>query len=125
MNLLIIDDDPIARMLLTRFVSINGFKGSIYTAENGQEGYDIISSSEKDFLLILDYHMPVLDGSGLLKKLSDNGYAHHVFLLSSSSVSELETEYQLYPWVQGYFDKPIDLNKTKIILDYHSSLVGQ
>ncbi len=125
MNLLIIDDDPIARMLLTRFVSINGFTGSIYTAENGQEGYDIISSTDQDFLLILDYHMPVLDGSGLLKKLSDNGYSHPVFLLSSSSVDELETEYRLYNWLQGYFDKPIDLNKTKIILDFHSNLVNQ
>ena len=62
--------------------------------------------------------MPVLDGSGLLKKLDENGFTHPVLLLSSSSVDELEAEFQRYPWVEGYFDKPIDLNKTQIILDF-------
>ena len=125
MNLLVIDDDPVARMLITRFLSIKGYKGSILTAENGQEGFDIISSSNKKFLIVLDYHMPVLDGSGLLKKLSKHNYSHPVLLLSSSSAEELELEFQTHSFVEGYFDKPIDLNKTKIILDFAETIALQ
>lgn len=118
MDLLVIDDDPIARMLITRFLSVKGFNGSIYTAENGQQGFDIVNSTKSNFLIILDYHMPILDGSGTLKKLAENNFDHPVFLLSSSSVEELEAEYQMHDFVQGYFDKPIDLNKTTILLNY-------
>lgn len=118
MNILVIDDDPVARMLITRFLSIKGFEGPIYTAENGQEGFDLLDSSSDNFVIVLDYHMPVLDGSELLKKMSENSISHPVLLLSSSSVDELENEFQSYNFVKGYFDKPIDLNKTKIILDY-------
>ena len=118
MNLLVIDDDPVARMLITRFLSIKGFDGSIYTAENGQEAFELVSSTSEKFLIILDYHMPVMDGSTLLNKLSEYNYSHPVFLLSSSSVDELEVEFQKHDFVEGYFDKPIDLNKTKIILDF-------
>ena len=125
MNILVIDDDPVARMLITRFLNIKGFNGAIYTAENGQEGFDLISSASEKFLIILDYHMPVLDGSGLLKKLHENKYSHPIFLLSSSSIEELEKEFQSYHFVEGYFDKPIDLNKTKIILDLAETLSFQ
>lgn len=118
MNILVIDDDPVARMLITRFLSIKGFEGAIYTAENGQEGFDLMTSTSDKFVIVLDYHMPVLDGSGLLKKMAENNISHPVLLLSSSSVEELEAEFQAYDFVKGYFDKPIDLNKTKIILDY-------
>ena len=125
MNILVIDDDPVARMLITRFLSIKGFEGSIYTAENGQEGFDLMSSTSKKFVIVLDYHMPVLDGSGLLKKMAADNISHPVLLLSSSSVDELENEFQTYDFVEGYFDKPIDLNKTKIILDYAEALAHQ
>jgi CheY-like chemotaxis protein len=118
MKIIVIDDDPIARMLLTRFITISGYSGTILVAENGQIGFDMIVSNPGDYVIILDYHMPVLDGSGLLKKLDENHLSYPVFLLSSSDKDQLEQEYQTYPWLHGYFDKPIDINKTKIILDF-------
>ena len=122
MKLIVIDDDPIARMLITRYISISGYSDPILIAENGQEGFNMIVKNPGDFVIILDYHMPVLDGSGLLKKLDEHNLTYPVFLVSSSDRDELEQEYQTYPWLHGYFDKPIDLNKTKIILDFAQTL---
>ena len=72
MNILIIDDDPIARMLAKRNLEILGFKGSIITAENGNMGYDILCNHPDKYIIILDYHMPELDGIGFLRKLESN-----------------------------------------------------
>ena len=117
MNIIVIDDDPIARMLISRYLAISGFMGNIYTAENGAEGFELINSTKESMVIVLDYHMPVMDGSQLLKKLKEHNITHPVFLLSSSCKDELEKENQSYEWVQGYFEKPIDLNKTNSIME--------
>lgn len=118
MNIIVIDDDPIARMLITRYLAISGFTGDIYTAENGEEGFELINSTAEPMVIVLDYHMPVMDGSELLKKLDSHQINHPVFLLSSSCTTELDKENQTYEWVQGYFEKPINLDKAKSIIEF-------
>ncbi len=121
-NILIIDDDPIARMLAKRNLEIAGFKGSIVTAENGIMGYEIISNSKQDYVLMLDFHMPELDGLGLLKKLQVNSFSPPVFMLSSSILSKNKNECLSFECVQEYLVKPIDQLKTKTIIDFvHST----
>ncbi|MFT6324549.1 MAG: CheY-like chemotaxis protein, partial [Halieaceae bacterium] len=51
-NILIIDDDPIARMLAKRNLEIAGFKGSIITADNGLVGFDVIKNSIQNFIVL-------------------------------------------------------------------------
>jgi CheY-like chemotaxis protein len=118
LNVLIIDDDPIARMLAKRNLEIAGFSGSIVTAENGEMGYDIITNSSQEFLVVLDYHMPELDGIGLLKKLKSNNYTPPVFMLTSSILSDDKRECLVYECVKDYLVKPIDQLKTKQIIEY-------
>ena len=117
-NILIIDDDPIARMLAKRNLEIAGFKGSIVTAENGEMGYEIIANSKQEYVLMLDFHMPELDGLGLLKKLKTNSFNPPVFMLSSSILSENKNECLSFECVQEYLVKPIDQLKTKSIIDF-------
>jgi CheY-like chemotaxis protein len=117
-NILIIDDDPIARMLAKRNLEIAGFKGSIVTAENGEMGYELISNSRQEYVLMLDFHMPELDGLGLLNKLNGSNFNPPVFMLSSSILSENKNECLRFDCVQEYLVKPIDQLKTKTILDF-------
>lgn len=123
MNILIIDDDPIARMLAKRNLEILGFKGSIITAENGNMGYDILRNHPEKFIIILDYHMPELDGIGLLKKLDANHLAPPVFMLSSSILDVHKNECLDYRFVQHYLVKPIDQVKTKKIIEFANKYI--
>jgi CheY-like chemotaxis protein len=118
MNILIIDDDPIARMLAKRNLEILGFKGSIITAENGNMGYDILIKHPDKYIVILDYHMPELDGIGFLRKLDANRLSAPVFMLSSSILDIHKDECLDYSFVQHYLVKPIDQNKTKRIIEF-------
>tara|TARA_R110002050_G_scaffold300722_2_gene471877 strand:- start:13902 stop:14306 length:405 start_codon:yes stop_codon:yes gene_type:complete len=118
LNILIVDDDPIARMLAKRNLEIAGFSGAIVTAENGEMGFDVISNSTQNFIIILDYHMPELDGIGLLRKLNANNLSPAVFMLTSSILSEDKNECLNYRCVQEYMVKPIDQLKTKKIIDF-------
>ncbi|UTW66117.1 response regulator [bacterium SCSIO 12643] len=118
MNILIIDDDPIARMLAKRNLEILGFKGSIITAENGKMGYEILTSRSEKFIIILDYHMPELDGIGFLRKLGENQLEPPTFMLSSSILEVHQNECLDYPFVQEYLVKPIDKSKTEKIIEF-------
>ena len=122
-NILIVDDDPIARMLAKRNLEIAGFKGSITSAENGQEGFDILSKSHKDLIVILDFHMPELDGIGLLKKLKLHHINPPVFMLSSSFLTENKDTCMSHSCVQDYFIKPMDQFKSKAIIEFANQYV--
>lgn len=117
-NILIIDDDPVARMLAKRNLEIAGFMGSIFSAENGIEGFDIISKADRDYTVLLDFHMPELDGVGLLNKLESNQLTPPVFMLSSSILSENMDSCLSHRCVQEYFVKPMDQSKSKVILEF-------
>lgn len=124
LNILIIDDDPIARMLARRNIEIAGFEGSIITAENGEMGFDLIQNSDQEYVVLLDFHMPELDGLGLLRKLKHHNLQPPIFMLSSSLLAENKQDCLNHPCVQEYMVKPIDQEKTKIILSYVDSKVN-
>lgn len=117
-NILIIDDDPIARMLAKRNLEIAGFTGSIVTADNGEIGFDIIKNTGLNYIVLLDFHMPELDGLGLLNKLKEHGFELPVFMLSSSILSQNQNMCLSFPWVKDFFVKPIDQIKTKTVIEF-------
>lgn len=117
-NILIIDDDPIARMLAKRNLEIAGFKGSIHTADNGLVGFEMLKNRPHDYVVLLDFHMPELDGLGLLELLKENHMAPAIFMLSSSILSKNQNTCLNYVGVQEFLVKPIDQLKTKTVIDF-------
>lgn len=117
-TILIIDDDPVARMLAKRNLEIAGFSGFIETAENGEIGFEIISSSpNRNFAIVLDYHMPILDGLGFLKKMEYDNLKFPVFMLSSSIMKSHKEECLHRKNVVDYIIKPLDQEKSKLIIE--------
>ena len=124
-NILIIDDDPVARMLSKRNLEIAGFNGKIIAAEDGEVGLEIlINSNERDhFTIILDYHMPVMDGITFLKLMADKQLTCPVFMLSSSIMKVHREECMRMENVVDYLVKPIDQEKSKLIIETSKSVI--
>lgn len=67
-SLLIVDDEAHIRDFLEMFFSEQGFK--VYTAENGNEALEIVKY-KKPTAVLLDIHMPGVDGVVTLKRIKE------------------------------------------------------
>jgi CheY-like chemotaxis protein len=65
-HILIAEDDPVLRNLYVRKFTLTGY--DIQTAENGEQALKVLIDTKPD-IVILDIHMPVMDGIQVLEKL--------------------------------------------------------
>lgn len=67
MNVLIVDDDMINRMLLKTLLRKNPLVGEIIEAENGSDALNKLKTNSQVDLILLDIMMPIVDGIEFLK----------------------------------------------------------
>jgi class 3 adenylate cyclase len=87
-SILIADDDPIARKLLTRLLETDGH--SVRAAADGTEALELFTAEMPDVVL-LDIVMPGLDGISVLRTLKAHPDAAHIPVIMISAVEELES----------------------------------
>ncbi|WP_163397569.1 hybrid sensor histidine kinase/response regulator transcription factor [Flavobacterium fluviatile] len=107
---LIVEDDPELRGFI---VSVLEKEYTIYTAENGAEGYLKAKELSPDFI-ISDIMMPETDGIEMLKLIRDNFAVSHlpVILLSAKSSIESKLEGMEYG-ADDYITKPFNVSFLK------------
>ncbi len=72
MKFLIVDDSMAMRKMVKRVMHQSGYNDHDYEfAENGKQAYDKVVSFQPD-LVLCDWHMPIMDGIGLLNKVKTN-----------------------------------------------------
>lgn len=86
-KILIVDDDAFMRHLLQKILQQAGY--TILIAKDGQEGIDKIASEKPD-LVILDQHMPNMNGDEALRVLRDNPDTRSLPVLIASATSDAE-----------------------------------
>ena len=79
-NIIIAEDDPVLRNLYVKKFTMAEF--AIRTAANGQEAITAITEQPPD-LLILDIHMPIIDGFGVLERFPKATRTFPVIILSN------------------------------------------
>ena len=104
MNVLIVDDEPLARERLSRLLGeIEGYRALEPTASTGEQALDLIEELHPDIVL-LDIRMPGLDGLQVAARLCERDTppavifctAHDEFALDAFQVSAV-----------GYLVKPV------------------
>lgn len=65
-TVLIVDDEPINRILYEEFLRSTGY--NVVQAENGSEGLKLAQEVNPDFI-ILDWRLPEIDGESLYLKI--------------------------------------------------------
>lgn len=106
-QILVVDDDVMARDLLVRFLSLRGYR--VREAKDGREALRLVEESAPD-LLILDLAMPEMNGVEVLKALAARDYAGRTIIFSGHHNDSLLAE----AWALGpheVLEKPLDLER--------------
>ena len=111
-SVLVADDNPVNRMLLEQM--LQGFGHEVALAEDGKEAFDLFKRDEFDAIL-LDIHMPKLDGLESLAKMREHGIKDGTVLIAiTADVVPENVARFLEAGFQKCIAKPIDwdaLNK--------------
>jgi DNA-binding response OmpR family regulator len=85
MNILLAEDDPDLRSILSQYLEMNGF--TILQAENGEAGLEIFQLQHVDFC-ILDIIMPLMDGWELARQIRKADPGMPVIFLTARNQKE-------------------------------------
>ena len=78
-KLLIVDDQPGIRLLLTDIFTCEGYE--IIVARNGKEALEQIHRNSFD-LIMLDYNLPIINGRDVLRQMTEDKIIIPVILMS-------------------------------------------
>lgn len=100
----IVDDDASVRRALVILLGTFGFK--VETFSSAEEFFSAVSAGDPG-LLILDIHMPGLNGWATLQRLYTSGSKHPVIIITVDQNGGLR-ERVLKSGVSGFFRKPFN-----------------
>ena len=105
-HLLIVDDNKVNRLLLSRNIEMLGHSFSL--AENGKIAVEMLSSQSFD-LLLLDIEMPEMDGFQVLEKIKSDPNLRDLPVIVTSSVEGLENIVRCIELgAEDYLPKPVN-----------------
>ncbi len=102
-----VDDEPSVTAFYRRV--LEGAGHQVWTAHNGREGIEIISSI-RPRLVILDVMMPVLQGYDVCRYVKDRFPGTKVLMLSALS-RETDKRWALECGADAYLSKPVEMGE--------------
>lgn len=103
-KILLIEDDLVLRENTAELLELSNYE--VITAKNGKEGVSLIKTHLPD-IVICDIMMPVLDGYGVLKALSDDEKTKYIpFIFLSAKVKRSDIRKGMNLGADDYISKP-------------------
>jgi sigma-B regulation protein RsbU (phosphoserine phosphatase) len=110
-RILVIDDDPVIRLVLTRNLQNQGYEVAI--ARNGEEGIEL-AQQMRPALIICDWMMPGRDGLEVCRQVKANSDLSTTFFILLTSRGEVEDRVRgLDSGADDFLSKPIEMNELK------------
>jgi class 3 adenylate cyclase len=105
-RLLVVDDNKVNRLLLTRSLELQGH--SVASAENGRVALEMLRREGFD-LLLLDMEMPEMDGFQVLEQLAGDRQLRDLPVIVTSSLEGVETIVRCIELgAEDYLSKPVN-----------------
>ncbi len=115
MKILVVDDSPVMRKLITRSIRQAGYgDANVVEAEDGAHALDVVSNEQPD-LILADWNMPNLTGIEMLRALRDRGDNIVVGFVTSESSTETKRSAQ-QAGASFFLSKPIDTSMLEAAL---------
>jgi CheY-like chemotaxis protein len=112
-RLLYVDDEDDLRELVQMHLSLEGYE--VATAADGHEAIDRLNRGPFD-LVLLDLHMPGIDGLGVLRHMKQHGLMTRVIVLSGDSHPAVLDECARLG-VEDYLTKPYNFHELMATID--------
>ena len=110
--ILVVENNQSLAAMLEAVLGSWGYE--VCVARNGQEGLALLASHSVDAIL-LDLHMPVMDGRTMLDELRWAGYTMPVWVMSGGMEAKA-LRHLLDEGAQGFLIKPFELHTLKQVL---------
>lgn len=106
MKILIIEDNPVNRLLLKKILIHNGV--DVLEAEDGEIGIELARSQIPN-LILLDLQLPEIDGYAVAKTLKVDESTKHIPLIAvSANVREVDKVKAIEAGCEGFIEKPMN-----------------
>ena len=108
MKVLIADDDPVWRKLLTQNVQKWGFE--VIEAEDGQQAWNMLQEHRAPRIAILDWQMPELDGVDICRRIRSSlnlPFIYTIILTSRDTREDVVAGFE--SGADDYLVKPVDM----------------
>ncbi|KAK8620289.1 hypothetical protein V6N13_066769 [Hibiscus sabdariffa] len=112
LSVLVVDDDPLIRMLHDNYLKHFGLKSHV---ENGKEAVELFQLGTYFNLILMDNEMPIMNGVEATKVLRDMGSTSMIVgVTSRGSPSEMQTFMEA--GLDFCFEKPLTFDMIDFIL---------
>ncbi|MBI3977725.1 MAG: response regulator, partial [Chloroflexi bacterium] len=118
-TILVVDDDPVVRDLITRFLGKEGYR--VVTAAGGEEGLRI-AGEIRPAAITLDVIMPNMDGWSVLAALKADAALADIPVIMLTIVDEKNRGYAL--GASDYLAKPIERDRLAAVLKRYRQAAG-
>jgi CheY-like chemotaxis protein len=117
MTILIVDDDPAIRQLLTVFLEHNGYR--TVSVANGYEALSYLQQSPSvPELILLDQMMPVMDGVAFRLAQQQDPQLATIPAVLLSAVDTIQV-HAVTMVADAYLPKPIDFEALRILVEQY------
>jgi CheY-like chemotaxis protein len=106
-TVLVVDDEFGVANLIDAILTDEGHR--VLTAANGRQGLETLAKQQLD-LVFLDYMMPVMDGSALLRTIIDNPALKQIPVVMMSSMPEASVAERCSGYV-AFMRKPFTITE--------------
>lgn len=114
-TVLVVEDDPMVRMINEQYVRMNKDFCIASSVKNGQEALDYIKENKVD-LVVLDVFMPFMNGVEFLKKLREQKLKTEVIMVTAAN-DTATLEETMHLGVIDYLVKPFALERFQVALE--------
>ncbi|WP_456431144.1 response regulator [Thermosulfuriphilus sp.] len=119
MKALVVDDSKAIRQIIRKGLEAMGFE--VLEAENGQEALEVLKSKGPVDIILLDWHMPVMNGFEFLKTVRANSAWDDVKIMMVTTENQQQSVIEaVMAGANEYLMKPFDQEmletKVKMVL---------
>lgn len=104
-TVLVVDDEPADRHLVRAVLERDGY--SVLEAQDGIEALQRMDESPEIDVVVVDLHMPLMDGREVVRRLREAGRSQPVLVLTGTQRSETEAQL-IEEGADDYLRKPLD-----------------
>lgn len=108
-SILVVEDDNDIRNSLIEVLELEGYHTE--AASNGQEALDLLKTTQKPCLVLLDMMMPIMNGREFLDRVMEDSYLAPMPVLVVSAIADKSDTHGAIDFVK----KPVDI---EVILKY-------